>query len=313
MIESRPNAPVLGVLLILAAMALLSGMDALVKGLMVDGMAVVQMLALRSWLVVPVMAGWAVRRGGTAAVKTARPGLHLLRVALGTGAPLFFFSALKTLSLGDATTIFFGATFIMTALSVPLLKERVGPHRWVVVVAGFVGVVIAMRPSGAVISLGALYAFGASVSYSLFALATRKLGPEEGTVKQVLYFHGWLGIVSTAALPFVFRPYASGEVAVIAGVGGLVVVGHLCMTRAFHVAPVGLVAPFEYTALVWAVVFGYLAWGDVPGVHTVAGAALIVASGVYLAVREARAHRNARPLVPSPAPSVWEDGSGKED
>lgn len=308
MTNRTTDIPVLGIALILAAMGFLSVMDATVKTLMDDGMAVVQMLALRSWMIVPVMAVWMGNRGGVASFKTGQVKLHLLRVVLGTGAPLFFFSALKTLPLADATTIFFGATFIMTALSVPVLGEKVGPHRWLAVALGFIGVMIAMRPSGALIDVGALYAFGASVAYSLFMLATRKLGAGEGTVKQVLYFHAWLGIVSTAALPFVYRPFTGDEVLVIVVIGGLVVAGHLCMTRAFALAPVALLAPFEYTTLVWATILGYLFFGDFPGPYTVAGATLIVLSGLYLVYRESRTGGLKRSPVPSPAPSVSEDG-----
>lgn len=292
--SSQHHLPLLGIVLVLAAVGFLSVMDALVKVLVDGGLAVLQMLALRSWLVVPVMAAWALRGGGLAALKTRRPGLHLLRVVLGSGAPLMFFTSLKTLPLADATTIFFGTTFLMTALSVPMLKEHVGPHRWAAVIVGFVGVVVAMRPSGDMIDAGALYALGASVSYALFMLVTRKLGSSESALKQVLYFHLWLCLLGTASLPFVYRPYTGDEVALIAVVGVLVVGGHLCLTRGFSVAPVGLVAPFEYSAMIWAAALGYLVWGDVPGPFVVVGATLIVLSGLYLTYREARSGVRAR-------------------
>lgn len=292
--SSPQHQPLLGIALVLAAVGFLSVMDALVKVLVDGGLAVLQMLALRSWLVVPVMAAWALRGGGLSALKTRRPGLHLLRVVLGSGAPLMFFTSLKTLPLADATTIFFGTTFLMTALSVPVLKEHVGPHRWAAVIVGFVGVVVAMRPSGDVIDVGALYALGASVSYALFMLVTRKLGSSESALKQVLYFHLGLCLLATASLPFVYRPYTGDEVALVAVIGVLVVGGHLCLTRGFSVAPVGVVAPFEYSAMIWAAALGYLVWGDVPGPFVVVGAALIVLSGLYLTYREARAGVRAR-------------------
>ncbi len=298
MTHKATNAPLLGVLLALASVALLSVMDAAIKVLIDSGMAVLQILALRSWLVVPLMAAWALRNGGLQSVKTGRVKLHLLRVGLGTGAPLFFFTSLKTMPLADATTIFFGSTFIMTALSAVLLKEPVGPHRWASVVVGFAGVVIAMRPAGllsgeALTDMGALYAFGASVSYSCFVLVTRKLGTSEGALKQVLYFHIWLGVLGTASLPFTYRPFSAEEVAIVALVGMLVVGGHLSMTRAFSIAPVGLVAPFEYSALIWATGLGFMLWGDVPGPQVVVGATVIVASGLYLIYRETRTAKRA--------------------
>lgn len=298
MTDRAQNAPLVGVLLVLAAVALLSTMDAVMKVLIDGGLAVLQILALRSALVVPFMTAWALKRGGVAALKTGRWKLHLLRVALGTGAPVFFFSALKTLPLADATTIFFGATFIMTALSVVVLKEQVGPHRWTAVVVGFIGVVIAMRPtgggSGEALDVGSLYALGSSVSYALFILATRKLGSSEGALKQVLYFHMWLGMLGAVSLAFHYRPFSGQEVAFAAVAGVLVVAGHLCLTRAFSIASVGLVAPFEYSALVWAALLGYFVWGDVPGPQVVLGAGVIVASGLYLMYRETRTARRSK-------------------
>lgn len=286
------SAPLAGVLFIMAAVAVLAVMDAAMKVLVDGGIAVLQILVLRSWLVVPPMTVWALKKGGVAALKTGRVKLHLFRVILGTGAPLFFFSSLKTLPLADATTIFFGSTFMMTALSVVVLNERVGPHRWAAVALGFVGVLIAMQPTNASIDVGVFYAFGSSISYALFALMTRKLGSSEGAVKQVLYFHVWLGVLGTAALPFVYRPYTVDEVMLIAVAGGLVVVGHLCLTRAFSIAQVGLLAPFEYSALAWAAALGFFIWGDVPGPAMILGAGIIVVSGLYLMYRETRAARH---------------------
>lgn len=310
MSDKTSNTAVLGVVLIIFAMAFLSTMDAAVKILVDGGLAILQMLALRSWIVTPLMAAWLLRKGDFTAVKTPQVKLHLLRVAVGTGAPLCFFSALKTLPLPDTTTIFFGATFIMTALSVPILKEKVGPHRWAAVLVGFAGVLIAMRPSGDFLDAGAFYAFGGSICYGLFVLLTRKLGPGEGTVKQVFYFHLWLGVVSTAALPFVYRPFESGEIGLVCAVSGLVIAGHLTMTRAFVLAPIGILAPFEYIALVFAAALGYLIWGTVPGPLTLLGAGIIVISGMYLIYRETRSGKATHSPIPAPAPSVVVDSGG---
>lgn len=294
MTDKLRNAPLAGVVLVLIAVALLAMMDTVMKLLIDGGLAVLQILALRSALVVPLMVAWALKQGGLTGFKTDRVKLHLLRVVLGTGAPLFFFNSLKTLPLADATTIFFGATFIMTALSVVVLKEKVGPHRWAAVILGFVGVLIAMRPSGEALDIGSLYALGSSVSYALFILATRKLGSSEGALKQVLYFHVWIGALGAISLFFEYRPFSAQEVALAAVAGALVVVGHLCLTQAFSIASVGLVAPFEYSALVWAALLGYAVWGDVPGLQVVLGAGVIVASGLYLMYREMRTARRDR-------------------
>lgn len=292
--DSQKSAPLLGVLLVLLAVALLSAMDASVKLLLDGGISALQMLALRSWLVVPLLLGWAWRRGGgPAAITTKRWKLHFLRVAIGTGSPLFFFTAIKTLPLADATTIFFGSSFIMTGLSVVMLKERVGPHRWSAVVGGFIGVVIAMRPS-LDMDIGALYALAASISYSFFILMTRVLGSGEGSLKQVIYFHAWLGLVGSVSLPFVYSPFSLRDVELIIIIGILVVTGHLSMTKAYSIAPVALLVPFGYTAMIWSALLGYAFWDHVPGVEVLVGGAVIVLSGLYLTYRETLAARRER-------------------
>ena len=290
-----PN--VQGIMLILFGVLCLAVMDTVMKLLLDDGFAVLQVLAVRSWFVVPAMALWAWRTLGGEALRTKRPGLHFVRVVLGFFAPFFFFSALQTMALADATVIFFGATFLMTALSVPILKEKVGPHRWGAVVVGFVGVLIALEPGGefsfvtGTDALGPLYALLASLSYALLMLITRWMGPGEGAFKQVIYFHAWMCVAATAFSVSDFKPMSGGDVSLVVIAGGIAILGHLSLTRAFSIAPVGLVAPFEYTALVWATLFGFLVWGHVPGAPVLIGAAVIVGSGLYLLHRETRFER----------------------
>ena len=300
MVDSAPNNNVQGIVLILLGALFLSVMDAVVKILLDDGFSVLQVLAVRSWFVVPAMALWAlwVLPGG--ALRTTRPGLHFVRVVLG------FFA----LPLADATVIFFGATFIMTALSVPLLKEYVGPHRWGAVVVGFLGVVVAANPSGDFFQSGAVLAMLSSLSYSLFMLITRWMGPGEGAFKQVLYFHSWVGVVASAYVLADFKPMMLGDIGLVVLVSVIAVLGQLCLTRGFSIAPVGVVAPFEYSAMVWAGLMGFWLWGDVPGTATLIGAGIIVASGLYLLHRETRLQRlhgsldaDAVEAAPSPVPA----------
>jgi drug/metabolite transporter (DMT)-like permease len=192
------------------------------------------------------------------------------------------------MALADATVIIFGATFIMTALSVPVLKEYVGPHRWAAILVGFIGVFIAAHPNGDFFSSGAIYALLASFSYAIIVLITRWMGPGEGAFKQVFYFHIWMMVAaSVLSLPS-FQPMSGIDIGWVALAGLLSVFGHLCLTRAFTIAPVGVVAPFEYTTLVWATLIGFVVWGHIPGFKVVIGATIIVASGLYLLHRERR-------------------------
>ena len=179
----------------------------------------------------------------------------------------------------------------MTALSVPLLKEHVGLHRWTAVVLGMVGVVIAANPTGDFLTGGAFYAILASLAYALIMLISRWMGPGESAFKQVFYFNAWACIVGTGFSIFAFVPMPPIDLGWAFATGALSVLGHLCLTRAFTIAPVGLVAPFEYSILIWATLIGALVWGHIPGTGVMTGAAIIVASGFYLIHRERKISR----------------------
>lgn len=288
MVFKLKSDEVQGIVLVLAGALLLSVMDAVMKVLLERGFSVMQLLAVRSWMIVPAMGLWAwfvLPKGG---LTTKRPWQHLIRVAVGFFAPLFFFSSIQIMPLADATVIFFGATFMMTALSVPVLKEKVGPHRWGAVLVGFIGVVIATDPSGAVVSMGAVFAVLSSLAYAVMMLFTRWMGPGEGSFKQVFYFHAWMTVAATSYAFVLGEMKVMGveDVAWLGLAGAIAISGHLCLTRGFSIAAVGAVAPFEYSALVWATLIGFLVWGHIPGVATMAGATIIVLSGLYLLHRE---------------------------
>jgi len=294
-----------GIALILLGALLLSVMDGVIKILLERDFSVLQILAVRSWFVVPVMLIWAWRTLPGGALRTKRPGLHFVRVLVGFFAPLAFFKALQTMALADATVIFFGTTFVMTALSVPLLREYVGPHRWAAVIVGFVGVMIAANPDGDFFQSGAVYALLASFAYAVFMLITRWMGRKgdgvgEGAFKQVLYFNVWVGLVASAFAWGDFKSMTPIDVGWVAIAGAFAVVGHLCLTRGFSIAPIGLVAPFEYSAMVWAGLIGFVLWGHVPGLSTVVGGGVIVASGLYLLHRETR----IKPATVAPPHSI---------
>ncbi|PHS75615.1 MAG: hypothetical protein COB59_11395 [Rhodospirillaceae bacterium] len=275
-----------GIALVLLGAFLLSVMDGVMKHLLEQGYSVLQMMAVRGWFMVPIMLVWAKWKLPSGALKTTRPGIHFLRVIIGFGAPLFFFTSLQTMHLADATVIVFGSTFLMTALSVPLLKEHVGPHRWAAVVIGMVGVVIAANPTADFISGGAFYAMFASLAYALMMLITRWMGPGESAFKQVFYFNVWSASVATAFSISEFISMPMADIAWVFLTGALSVLGHLSLTRAFSIAPVGLVAPFEYSFMIWSTLIGFLVWGYIPGSSIMTGAAIIVASGFYLIHRE---------------------------
>ena len=296
MLNQSEKNNVVGVTLVVFGVLFLSAMDALIKNLIENGFSVVQIMAMRSWTVVPVLLLWGVSSaGGIAQLKTKQKGLHFLRVLFGFGAPFFFFQSLTTLHLADATVIFFGATFIMTGLSVPILKEKVGIHRWSAIAIGFIGILIANNPGGEVFNIGSIYAFSSSLCYSLMMIISRKLGRSEGTFKLLFFFHAWIGIVSSVALlsglgGVQFVPvemeFSFTGAGVVLGLSALVIGGHFCLMRAFTIAPIGLLASFEYSGILWATFFGFIGWGYRPGLNFWIGASLVALSGIYVVMRE---------------------------
>ncbi len=276
-----------GIANMLAGIGFLSLMDGAAKWMVGAEYSVVQIVAVRSWIIVALLFLWVPRTGGLKALRSRRAGAHLVRIACGFGALYFFFSSLKALPLADATVIFFGATFIMTALSAVALGERVGLHRWGAVVIGFAGVYVAARPPGNVMGLGTLYAVAASLCYALLMLGGRWMGRTEPVFRLVFYYNAGVALIASLFLPFEWRPMPPAHLSALVAMAGLALAGHVLLTRAFNAAPVGVIAPFEYSAIVWAALIGFLVWGDVPADHVYLGASIIVLSGVYVVRREA--------------------------
>jgi len=275
-----------GILLVLAGTGLMTAMDGVAKFLVGADLSVFQILAVRGWFVIPVLLLWLPRAGGRAALKTKRLGGHLLRACFGILTPIFFFTGLKVLPLADAVAIFYGAPFIMTALSVPLLGERVGYHRWAAVVVGFVGVLIVTQPGSGAFQPAALLMVGASISYALLMLSGRLLGRTESVFLMILFFNVCTAVSATLVLPFVWKPMAYEHVAAAAAMAALTIAGHICLTKAFVIAPISVLTPFKYGALIWAALIGFVFWGDIPGKWVLVGAAVIAGSGLYMAHRE---------------------------
>ncbi len=287
--------PTTGALAGMLAMALgvlvLTVMDLFAKLLVESGMSAIQVVAMRGWIIMPLMLTGLPKRGGFAALRTQRPVAMVLRGVVGLTAPVLFFTALGSLSLANTTAIFFSAVFIMTALSGLLLHEHVGVHRWLAVVCGFAGVLVIVRPDSESFQLAALLAAGASLAYATLMLSGKRLSATESTFKLVFYFNliGTTG--ASLALPWVYKTPQPQELLMVVLVALLALAGHLLLTQAIRIAPIATIAPLEYTALVWAILWGWLVWNETPDAMTAVGMGIIVASGIYIAQRENLARR----------------------
>lgn len=212
--------------------------------------------------------------------------LLLGRGLLGVTSFCLFLAALPLMPLADAFAIVMSAPLVITALSVIVLRERVGPRRWVAVGIGFAAMLFMMRPGGAFHPLGATYLVASVLLYAFAMLATRVLGRTESAAVMTFYSCCIFLAVGCLIGPFVWIPPTTVDFMAMVTAGLIAGVALYCMTQAFRVAPPAVVAPFEYTSLVWAMLFGYLVWGDIPTVSVVTGAVIIVTSGLYVLHRE---------------------------
>ncbi len=295
--DNDTDRPALGIILMITGVAAFALMDATIKWLTAD-YPVTQIVALRSWFGLPLLCLLAYYEGGFKALKTRRPFVHVGRYCLVLALSFGFFWSLSQMKLVDAIAITFAAPILITALSVLLLKEPVGLHRWLAVCAGFFGVVIMLRPGSGLFQWTALIVLGTVVVYALLMITTRALKSTESTASLMLYPQLGLALTGIAfAPPFWVTPSLS-DLGLFAIVGMLGSVGVMCLTKAFQLAPAATISPFEYTALVWATLLGYLLWDELPDTYTLVGAGIVIASGLYIIYRETVKVGRARPQLP---------------
>lgn len=274
-----------GIVLKIAAVTVFSIMDMTVKWLSAR-YPTVQIIFCRSLFAFVPLAFFLWRNGGLDLLKTKRPAGHLLRAAVGAGALYCFFWAFGHMPLADVVAIGFAAPLCMTAMSVWLLGERVGLRRWSAVAVGFLGVLLMVRPGVGTVQGAALVALLGTLLYSFGIILVRKLSETERSATIVFYFTIGGTVVFGAALPAFWVTPTGADAVLLVLIGFLGGIGHLLITRAYQLAPIAVIAPFDYMAILWATGFGFIIFGDLPGWMTVAGAAIVVASGLYILHRE---------------------------
>jgi drug/metabolite transporter (DMT)-like permease len=244
-----------------------------------------------------------VPRTGIAVFRTRRYFGHLQRGISQFGSMTCMFFAFSMMSLGSAVALSFAAPLFTTLLSIVILKERVGVHRWSALIVGFVGVIIVTEPGAGTFNLGALFAITNAILSSSVAIAIRRMSITESTETLTIYQLIIITACTCFLLPFGFiRPTLldAGALAV-AGVGNGI--AQYWWTRSLTLAPPSAVVPFNYLSLVWASLLGFAVWGDVPTEHLLVGAIIVVASGLYILWRETVRHDRLRPLGLSAATS----------
>lgn len=232
------------------------------------------------------------RAGRAAFANVPRPRLQVLRVVLSAVEVAMFFWAVSYLPLADTTTFYLAGPIYVTALSVLLLRERVGWRRWSAVLIGFAGVVIALRPSSSSFTLPALIALAGSVTYAGVLITTRALRATNDIALMTTYFIGAIAF-GLVTLPFGWVTPTASDLLFLAAIGVSNIVAQFSVIRALKLAPASVVVPYQYTLIVWSVVFGWLMFAELPDGYTIAGAAIIVAAGLYIFWREQARAREA--------------------
>lgn len=285
--ESRPpaNQALRGAVLAALAMCLFSIQDTFVKA-MSEHYSVVTILFFRSVGLVPVSTYLVLRQGGRKGFRTRRLGMQALRGGFLFFMFLGYYISLTRLPLATAVALVFSAPLMTTLLSVLILKEPIGRHRIGAVLVGIVGVLIMVRPGGGAFDWAVLLCLGASFCYSLSMVLTRYLGSTESLTSLVFYPNLAFQLGATLLLPAAWTPVLPAHVALLIGFGICVMAPHLAITQAYRIAPPPVLAPFDYTTLVWATLWGWLIWNELPSALTLLGASVVVLAGLYVVYRE---------------------------
>ena len=283
----KTKHPFKGVMFFITAIFLISVVDTICKSFTKDLHAVQLVwgyflgINLTLWIFLFLK-----RKKLTRLIKTDRLYVQIFRPALLVCSISSLFFGLTYLPIAEATTIGFVAPLFITALSVPILKEKVGIHRWSAVAVGLIGVIIIVRPGGDLWHFASIMPLLGALFFALFQIMTRLLSTTEKTYT-TLFYTGLGGFVwSSLIVPFVWITPSYIYFLVFFITGAMGAIAHLCMINAFDRAEASLLAPYNYTKLLWVSIFGYLVFDDIPSLDMWIGAVIIVSAGIYIFYRE---------------------------
>jgi drug/metabolite transporter (DMT)-like permease len=284
------------------------------------GYALHQIVLIRSMIGMAVMLAIVLpARGGLAVFRTRRLGMHLVRGGFVVTSNFCFFLGLAAMPIADAVALFFIAPLLITALSVPMLGEKVGPRRWAAVGVGLLGVIVMLRPGAGIFNPTMLLPLFAAFCYAMLHMLTRRMGATESALTLTIYVqltfiavcvlsglvlgHGAFASEDNLSLMFLTRAWAWPALAdwpILGLIGCASVAGALLITHAYRSCEAALVAPFEYISMPLAIVFGLLIFGEWPDTAAWVGIALICGAGLYTVWRETRANPDTPPLASAP-------------
>ena len=273
----------------LAGILLFSLNDVMGKWL-VSTYSVAQLLVIRSAAALLILTPLLWKAGVRSLVNVERPGMQALRVILSSAEVYCFYFAVITLPLADVMTYWLAAPIYVAAMSPFLLGEHVGWRRWTAIVIGFAGVLVALQPSAATLTAPALVSIAGSFCFAFMMLSGRAL---RGTPDTTLVFWQMVGagLLGLVIAPFQWVPPTAFDLSLLALLGVVAMVAHVCVNRSLKLADAATVAPFQYTLLFWGIVFGWLVFDDLPRPAMLVGAAIIIGAGLFIFFREQRLRR----------------------
>ena len=290
--RARLNLPVRGVAYALASMMIFGVQDTLIKWLTAD-YPLMQVVFMRSLLALVPVSLFVYFSGGPRILRTRRPKTHFLRVSLGFIAMLSYYYALSKMPFADTVAIGFSGPLFMTALSAPILAERVGIRRWIAVLVGFGGVVVMVQPGPGMLQSVSLLVVLSSLFYAFSMIISRHLSTTEASATMVFYSNLFHLTMASLCMATRWRTPPLGDLALMASVGLIAAFSQFALMQAYRNAPVFVVSPIDYTQLIWATLLGYLVFGDLPGANIAFGSAIVIGSGLYILFRETRLKRAA--------------------
>lgn len=269
---------------------------ALVKLATNEGANAPEIMFYRFALSMPFIAIWALSSGGVAAIKTKRPLGHFVRALIGMANLLIAFLTVSHLPLPEATTFFFMAPLIATVLSVLILRETVGIHRWLAIGFGVVGMLVMIRPGGhgQIASAGVMLGLLSATLLASSTITLRQLGSTESATSMLFWFTAIGSVTGACLMPFFFQPHGPKVWLLIFAIMIVGTAGQMLATYSARFAPISVTAPFDYTQLIWASLLGWLIFSALPSFTTLIGAVFIGSAGLYTFYRE---HLRKRPGI----------------
>jgi drug/metabolite transporter (DMT)-like permease len=303
---ARPVAPLRGVACMLVSVLLLTVSDVLTK-LLTAGYPPGQLICLRSLTVLAVVLALSTPRRRWTGLRIRSPGAHLTRGVFACAGSFLFVLAIGHVPLANAMSIGFAGPLLITALAAPMLGEQIGWRRWSAVLVGFAGVLVILRPGAQGFHWAMLALLTGTVFGSLRDIVTRRISATESssslllTTSLCMVGFGLLSLAQGWNMP------TAGDAGLMVAAGMLIGSGHYLQIEAYRHAEAGTVVPFRYTALLWAMLLGWLVFGDLPDTAMLGGASLVVASGLFILYRERRSDRvPGGPRLPIPG-YRWDD------